>query len=332
MWFQARHGSRFPSTADGDNVFSPTDIIRDEIIKKYSQGGTTLCHPDVEVLENWVLNPNFTLTTSAPETESGWTELTELGQRFQAAFPDLLPRLYSPKNYYFRRTPIARTLESAKAFARGLFGPDCYEKVTYEGGSFPDLLLRPQDSCSIYGSFRAPYYPEQISFAGTPEFLEMLEQVNMKLGFVGYEQKSFDEIEKLMTQCRYEQTYDHDKPSVFCAAFSYANHQLYEYFYDLMNNFRSGYGNTDYRNLYENLSCALLQEMLTYLMSTDLNDQKAKIFYAHDVTLQLLFVSMGLFEDKVPLRGDNFAQQTMRQWKASSLTPMAVNMAVIKYK
>lgn len=331
IWFQGRHGSRYPSTADTDNVLSATDNINNDIIQNYVLMKTTLCPADVEVLRNWVLNPNFTLSTAALETESGWTELTALGQRLQAAFPELLPREYCPRHYYFRHSPLVRTLESAKAFARGLFGPDCFEKVTYEGGSYPDMLLLPFYSCPEYISILGKDIPEQVAFAKTPEFVQMLEQVNTKLGFLGAEQKSAFEIEKLITHCRYEQMYDHTKPSAFCAAFSYANHEIYEYYYDLLNYFRSGYGYTEYRNLYENLGCTLLQEILKYLMSNDLNDQKAKILYGHDVTLQLLFVTMGFFEDKVPLRADNFAQQSKRQWKAS-LTPMGGNMAIIKYK
>lgn len=331
FWYQGRHGSRYPSSSDNDNLFNATNTINKQITQNFFSLKTTLCLPDADLLKNWNLNPNFTLATSGALTQSGWTELKKIATRYQKAFPTLLPKHYSRQHYYFRHSPVPRTLTSAQAFADGLFGPNEYNDVNYEGGEPTDRFLYPFGNCPVFYSFYANM-PEVKAFTETPYYQQMVQQVSKKLGFHGDQQLSADIISKCMTHCRYEQILNHEKSSPFCTAFSIANHQVNEYYSDLLYYSLFGYGNPTYRKLYENMSCYLLQAMLQFLQSNDPNEQKAKFWFGHDVNLAFMYVALGLFEDKVPLTGSNFAQQTNRKWKTSFLTPMAGNMAVIRFE
>lgn len=331
FWFLGRHGMRFPSKADHDNLFSATDNINIDIMKNYNSLKTTLCPSDAELIKNWKINPSFTLRTSGALTSSGWTELSNIASRLQKSFPTLLPKQYDPKYYYFRHSPIQRTLDSARAFADGLFGPTKFDSVDYEGSPYPDRYLLPYFTCPIWLSFWQNVSEAQIFMQGQ-HYQQMIKQVSAKLGFHGSQRLNASTIEKLMTHCKYEQIFNQISPSAFCSAFSIANHQVNDYYKDLQFYYGCGYGNAAYRKLYENMSCNLIQEMLKFLQSNESSDRKAKLWFGHDITLQLMLTTLGLYEDDVPLTGSNFAQETARKWKTSFLSPMTGNIAVVRFE
>lgn len=72
--------------------------------------------------------------------------------------------------------------------------------------------------------------------------------------------------------------------------------------------------------------------MLRYLLSTDPNEDRARIYNSHSTAFQLFMVTLGLFEDSQPLRANNFAIHQMRQWRSANIIPMASNLAVIRYE
>ena len=173
-------------------------------------------------------------------------------------------------------------------------------------------------------------FTETQAFADGPEFQQMITQVSNKLGFFGSERLNQSHIVSLMTHCQYEQILDHNKPSPYCAAFSPANVQVYQYYKDLQFYFMSGYGYPKYNTLYKNMNCYLVKDMVTFLQATD--NQKARLNFAHDVTVQFFLRAMGLFDDAVPLSANNFNQQFFRKWRTSLFTPMAANLAIVRYE
>jgi hypothetical protein len=74
---------------------------------------------------------------------------------------------------------------------------------------------------------------EQEAFEETPEYQQMLEQVNRKLGFFGSNQLSSREVRTVWDFCKFYQGWDPSTPSPWCAAFSIANNAVVEYFEDL---------------------------------------------------------------------------------------------------
>jgi multiple inositol-polyphosphate phosphatase / 2,3-bisphosphoglycerate 3-phosphatase len=156
-------------------------------------------------------------------------------------------------------------------------------------------------------------------------------QVNAKLGLQGTDQLSGQDIRVLWDICRFEKKLDLTIPAAWCAAFSVANTQTLEYWADLEYYHRNGYGNPNHR-LIENLSCGLMQDMLRYLQSNDVNEERARVYGTHSTSIQLLVVALGAFEDENPLTRHNFAQNVPRMYKTSWISPMAANLAVVRYE
>lgn len=331
FWLISRHGTRLPSLSDLTKIFLHNEKLHEDILNNYVSGRTTLCAADIELIENWRFDPNITFGNEQFLTVSGWNELRQLAERYQSVFPTLLPSTYSRNDYFFRSTATQRTIETLRAFADGLFGSDQYQHVEFEDIDQPDVLLRPYNFCPLYDEI-PDIRAEQNEFLEGPEYQEMISQVSHKLGFHGSHILRAEEVETLAIICRFEQIWDMNTTSPLCAAFSVANHQVIEYWNDLYYYYRWGYGPKNYRTLYENLPCHLIQDMLNFLRSNNPNDHTARIFGAHLPSLYLTLVSFGAFEEGIPLTRHNFAQQTFRMWKSSNITPMAANLAVVRYE
>lgn len=332
FWLISRHGTRLPSRTDITNILAHNERLHQDILTNYDEGRTSLCASDIALIRNWRFDPNITADMEQLLTVAGWNEFLELAHRYQAAFQTLLPSTYSTSHYSFRTTHTQRALGSMRAFADGLFGFNGFEHVEFENVPEEDLLLRPHDFCPLFDSVTVPS-TEQQAFMRMPEFQEMLSQVSAKLGFHGPEQLRFSEIEVLVNLCKFEQIWNINATSPMCAAFSIANHQVLEYYEDLHFYYRFGYGHAEtFRTLLEGINCDLMQDMLTFMQSTDPNAPTARLFGGHTATMQLILVTLGLFEDEVPLTRHNFAQQTFRKWKSSLLAPKGTNLVVVRYE
>lgn len=331
FWMISRHGTRLPSTTELTNILNHGVTVHKDIIRNYEAGKTSLCAADFELIRNWHFDPNITMSNEQFLTVSGWNEMQGIAQRFQKAFPQLLPSNYSVRDYFFRSTSTQRAIAGLRAFADGLFGFNGHEQVNFEPISDPDYLLRPYYNCPLFIDATLVTI-ERDEFVEGPEYQQMLTQVSAKLGFHGAQQLRAAEVEALANICRFEQIWDLDSPSPICSAFSIANHQVLEYYDDVYYYFRYGYGYKKYRTLFENMNCELMQDMLMYLQSNNPADHKARIFNAHQQNTQLMFVMLGVFEDEAPLNRHNFAQQTSRLWKTGKTTPKASNLAVIRYE
>lgn len=331
FWLLSRHGTRYPSRGDLGRIFLYGDQLRDDVLRNYDAGRSSLCSSDIDLIREWRFDPTITLEQEQFLATAGWNELEGLAQRYQDAFPSILSTTYSPNDFFFRTTDRQRTRASLNAFADGLFGLNAHEQIEFAEVPEPDLILRPHDSCPLYDNVRR--YPiEQDGFMEGPEYEEMVVQVSAKLGFLGSHTLSETQIDTLATICKFEQIWNINVTSPLCAAFSVANHQVLEYFEDLDYYYKVGYGYPDYRTLFENMNCHLIQDMIRFIQSDDAADHKARFFSTHSAVLQLILVNFGAFEDEVALTRHNFAQQTLRLWKSSLIAPMAANLAVIRYE
>ena len=331
FWIFTRHGNRLPSIPEIENMLEIKDRIQRDILANYDAGRTSLCADDVELIRNWEFNPNATLDSDLDLTESGWYEMQDMAERFQAAFPTLLPPTYSPSHFFFRPSNTQRTLESLWAFADGLFGPGAFEQVHFESGPVPDLMMVPWDHCPLHNEVIADLV-ERDAFRDGPEFQEMLTQVSTKLGFHGSQHLTLHDINTILNICRYEQGWNITSSSPLCSAFSIANHHVHEYITELASYYQYGYGRPEYRILFENFNCHFMQDMLRFLESRDPEDHTARIFNGHLITLKMIMVTFGALEDEVHLTRHNYAQQLFRLWNAANISPMGGNLAVIRYE
>lgn len=326
FWFFVRHGTRTLRLDDLMTVFEHSERLQSEIVQNYESGRSTLCAADFELIRNWKLDPNITIEYADTLSVSGWIELQQLAERYQAAFPTALPSTYSRNDYLFLSSETERSQETLRAFANGLFGGH-HQQVQFEQD---DPFVRPYFQCPLLQDFWSSHNRiEQRAFVEGPEYQEMIVQVSNKLGFHGSHVLREAEMETLRILCRFEQIWDLNATSPFCSAFSIGNHQTLEYFVDLFYHYANGYGHTSYRRLRENMHCRIMQDMLSFLSS---NDEKVRIFASHGPSLSLLLVALGAIEDEITFTRHNFAQQTFRLYRTSVVLPMAANLAVILHE
>lgn len=167
-------------------------------------------------------------------------------------------------------------------------------------------------------------------FKNGPEYDEMLQQVNRKLGFLGSRQLNAEDVHTVWDYCKFELSWEPSTPSPWCAALSIANHAVFDYTEDVYYYANMGYGGDV--PLFRNMNCHIMQELLQYLESNDPSDQVARLYSSHSRALQLFLVTLGVFDGDAPLTRHNFAQQTNRQWRSGIIAPMASNFIVIRFE
>lgn len=117
--------------------------FRDNILRNHETGErNSLCMQDLESIRDWEANTNLTAETESLLTVAGWDIMLGIAHRYQAAFPTLLPLVYSPTQFRFRHTDRQRSNASIRAFADGLFGSRGFERVQFDTVPARDTLLR----------------------------------------------------------------------------------------------------------------------------------------------------------------------------------------------
>lgn len=128
--------------------------------------------------------------------------------------------------------------------------------------------------------------------------------------------------------CRFEQASDPSKLSPWCSVFSIEDVAVLEYGEDLGYYYEAGYG----FDMNKNILCETMQNLLKFLISNDDDEAPARILISHSTAMQLVLVSLGLYEDEIPLTRSNFAEQRYRKWRTSTETAFASNLAVVRYE
>lgn len=128
FWMLSRHGTRFPSGVEMESMVRYSKTLQEDILKNYEAGKTSLCTNDLELIRNWEFDLNIT-NYEMQLTTSGWKELEGIGQRYQAAFPTLLPPTYFESHYLFKSSDSQRTIASNRGLADGFFGQNGFEQV-----------------------------------------------------------------------------------------------------------------------------------------------------------------------------------------------------------
>ncbi|KAJ6646430.1 Multiple inositol polyphosphate phosphatase 1 [Pseudolycoriella hygida] len=326
FWFYSRHAARLPGVNDIGRMSTIHTQVNNIIAARAAGRGQAVCQQDFNLMNGWRFDPNITVEVEQFLTVAGWNEMVGIAQRYRNAFPTLLTP-YNRNWYTFRHTDRQRTQASVRAFADGLFGHNGYQQVVVEPVLNPDRLLRPHDGCHLYDA-ASDNTVERGLWQNGPEFQTMMNQVNDKLGLQGNQRLTARQTRTLWEICNFEQLWYSNYPAPFCGAFSPFNNLMLEYFEDLDYYYNAGFGGP--RRLFENLNCPLIQDLLGFLDTSD-TTENVRIYSTHSTAFQLFLVTLGVFGNDVPLTASNFAQQANRQWRSSLHTPMAVNIAAIRY-
>lgn len=71
--------------------------LQNIILKNYEDGKTRLSADDAALFKKW--KPVFTLTDMMKLAAEGENEMIDLGERYQARFPSLMPEVYNNQTY-----------------------------------------------------------------------------------------------------------------------------------------------------------------------------------------------------------------------------------------
>jgi hypothetical protein len=137
-----RHGTRLPSLGDTQRMLELHERLQTQVVENYNAGRAQLCRQDFEAIQNWRINPNISIELQYELVDTGRNEFRGMAQRYQAAYPTILPRNYQRSQYFFRATHTQRTIGSLLGFAEGLFGPNGWQNIQFGNVSDPDVLMR----------------------------------------------------------------------------------------------------------------------------------------------------------------------------------------------
>ncbi|KAH8302089.1 hypothetical protein KR044_002692 [Drosophila immigrans] len=326
MWIFHRHGTRLPTPSTINEAPRLADL-RDLIVKNYRVLRTkpdtdALCTEDLFGLQMWKWNTSITVDIEEHLTTQGYEDLRGTAKLYQRYFPNVLPNKYNNTYYLFRHTDTQRTTESFKGFAEGLFGDN---KVAL-AVDIPeqDLLLRPYDYCP---DFKNKNYKgegsEYQKFRTSSIWNQTMADIAKRLGFTVLAE---DDIKLMFDICRYEQAWQVDRTSVWCAVFLPEQVSVLEYAEDLKYYYGSGYGFEENTRF----NCRAVQDMLARLSSPV--SPHVVAYFAHSTGLQTLLAALGVNKDDVALRADNYDSMSSRRWRTSLLGPFAGNFVAVKYE
>lgn len=326
FWFYTRHAARLPGVNDIGRMQNIRTQVNN-IIAAGNAGRGTLCQQDFNLISAWQFDPNITVAIEQYLTVAGWNEAMGIANRYQRAYPTLLQGSYNRNQFTFRNTNRQRTQATIRAFMDGLWGRDAYQQVFVEPVPEPDRLLRPHDGCPLYDA-ASDNTVQRTAWQNGAQFQRMMSLVNDKLGLTGNQRLTARQVRTLWDICNFEQLWDMSRPAPFCGAFSFEDNLMLEYFEDLDFYYNSGFGGP--RRLFENMNCPLIQDMLDFL-ENDIGQERVRVYGTHSTAFQLFLVTLGVFGNDQPLTAANFAQQANREWKSSLISPMATNIAVVRY-
>lgn len=128
-----------PIASEINRMLDIHESLKSRVIQNYDAGRTQLCRDDIQNIREWTISLDVQPERSFELTQQGWNEFRGLGERLSEAFPDVLPRTYSPEQFLFRAYSSNTSINGLQGFAEGVFGE--WENVEFATGSEPDLLL-----------------------------------------------------------------------------------------------------------------------------------------------------------------------------------------------
>ena len=323
-----RHGSRYPSDGDREEI--------DDLLTRLNEIYTVNSPFRYQNLSlPWNTPPEWKDAEPSELSSVGENEHYSIAKRFRSRFPEVFDKEYWNKYYKFVSSDKLRTAQSAMAFAYGLFearGPVTTSKfqpvaITFSGRD-NDRLLSSYKWCPRYEKDVEEHGVAEVEkFFEGPEIKNLTKRLEERLQISGKLSLSFDFVEKIFRLCAFGVMNRGDDS--WCALLDDEDIKILEYQGDLENYYEHSYGN----KLNRNIECTLLSDIIKNLRDFSMGKSEFRgVFrFTSSGTLVSLLTILGLFNDSVPLRADNYIQQNRRQFMVSNMVPMSANVAVVLY-
>lgn len=293
------------------------------------RGTNQLCSEDLDILKRWRFDTNLTTNFANYLTVQGWNDLKYMAIDYQRTFQNVLDHKYSKEKFQFAYSDTQRTFASYKAFVEGLFGPNADEFISARVETNQSILLRPYEHCEESqrneDRSKAPD-SEYEKFKDTEVYRKVADEVSKRLGFKYTLQPK--QIDLMFDMCRYDQAWYLQDESAWCAAFTPEHISVLEYLEDLKYYVKASYGSPTNSEI----MCAAVKDMVKFLLEEN-DGPKVSAYFSHATAIQLFLTSLGYAKDDTPIRADNYyAMKKNRKFVSSILSPLASNLAVVKYE
>ncbi|KAL3674765.1 hypothetical protein V7S43_000695 [Phytophthora oleae] len=290
--------------------------------------------PFEDLLPAWMKNYTlpYNLSVQGELAVAGKDELRKLGVRFLARSGHNRPVAYSKEKYRIAHTYVARTRDSAIAFADSFFGnPEDVEYIEYPKNK--DILLRFFDQCPRYQrevkrnqTAQAQLYQFQNSSAMT----KVAQWLKQSLGL--HEENIQFSAKDLMTvqsACAFDIALYHHKHH-WCSVTSKTFIRSLDYLDDLEEFYWIGGG---YKINYE-MAALLLREIFNTMKekSSGKSTLAGNFFFAHAETTLPLMTLLGYGDRALLLANATNADIESRRFRTSILSPFAANIEFHLYK
>lgn len=325
IWLIFRHGTRYPGKKYIPRMIDDLPELQHVILRNYENGATSLSADDAALLKKWKLS--FVQGNMMKLALEGENEMIDLGERYQARFPSLMPEAFDNQTYKFRFTATQRTEESARHFAVGLFGWHNSKNVWYPLPVYRDRVIRFYKVCPRWRQEvkkNSDAQLEKTKFLDSKIVKNMIDKIKKRIGLnIDYE------IAHLMyITCAFETALNQSAVSPWCKIFSLNDFKVFEYIEDLELYWIDGYG---YSLTYEQ-ACAVLKDMFDSFGSK--KGAVTTAYFTHSGTILKLIALLGLAKDAHPLTHDSFIlrkKEDKRAWRSSIIDTFASNMAFVLY-
>lgn len=324
-----RHGSRYPGSF---RIKKAKELL--EKINRFFPSNSTFNYKGLSL--PWSLPPDILNSASKEMSELGTEEMYSIAKRFLAKFRGILKHGYSNTNYSFVATDKLRSSQSAVAFAQGLFegkghlGRTKFRPVAvrFSGSYNDDVVLRIFEACPKWqkAAKRNPR-SEARKFLSGREMRKVVRKISKRLQLGGKFTLRPEEVVEMFLMCAFGVQTDSADDS-WCAVFEDEEIKVLEYLNDLKLYWDRSYG----RKINYKMACPLYAEITDSFERFLPQGKPHGIFrFAHTGTVIPLFTMLGLYNDSVPPRADNFDQQANRAFRISDVVPMSANVAFVLY-
>ncbi|XP_044732086.1 multiple inositol polyphosphate phosphatase 1-like isoform X2 [Chrysoperla carnea] len=333
-WSLIRHGERLPGISRLNELRDRIPRIQKDIIRNYRELRSypqhgRICEDDLIRIERWHWNSSYDTTHLV--TQEALNEMKFLAKRLKTKF-DKVFFSDNLNDYVFKHTEETANSEVYKAFLEGLFDDEAYKIQNVEILSNNTLKGNPHSCKAFENTLRATdeESSEPKKFLRRSDIQRMIKDIGDKLGY--RYSLDFNQINLMYEMCRIEKSINIRGVSTWCTVFTKEQLKLFEYYYDLLYYYQSGYGNRFSRNI----GCHYVRDMLDYFREIanrrDSMAPKAIISFAKSIQLQTLLVALDFFKDPYMLSADDYNAYRKNAWRISEISPFAGNLAAVMYE
>lgn len=328
LWLLGRHGTRHGKDADIELILRLPKLQAQ--IREFKDAGRSIrmCDADVDNLLKWY--PGVDKSMSYRLTPQGQIDLLNMGDRYLKRFPELFQDK-TAATFEFKYDSTDRCIESSQWFYKGIFG-----EFPAQGEGRLDPLPDFYNKCPAYlGPIASDYITGDFNkFRKGSEWADMTKRVSSRLGF--YHNLEGDDIEAMYTACSFERArnWEHGKYSPWCAVFRPADFEVLEYWFDMKEFYRTGYGH----KIHEKLGCVPIKDLVKSLQERVEKSGGASlppsglVYHSHDTLLNQVVAFFGLYRDPEKMRENTFERLRDRQWRVTKFSPFASNLGVVLHE